>query len=290
MKEEEENLNEQIIKESDGDDKFNEMNEKKKNKMIIFIILIIILIILISFIIIIVLANKDKNETPSPSPSPENSNLYFEPSSGLHTHTIIFMPGLTNKPEDFVKVLTKKISISKRNTTKIVILRAPLQNVTVLDGKKNYSWFDIYSFPVNSSNAYNFTEVKSASKTLIQIIQEEVALLDGKYDKIIIGGHSQGAIVSMYTSYTQEYMLGGVISFSGFFPPQGQILPNKEKLNVYFAFGDDDHIISPIFFNETIKDIIDNEGFKLYIYPNHGHSVCRNETIDVGYFLDKIME
>ena len=244
------------------------------------------MIILISFIIIIVLINKDKN---SPS-TPENQNLYFEPSSGVHTHTIIFMPGLTNTPEDFVNVLTNRISISKRNTTKVVILRSPLQNVTVLNGEKNYSWFDIYSFPINSSNTYNFTEVKSASKTLAQIIQEEVALLDGKYDKIIIGGHSQGAIVSMYTSYTKEYMLGGVISFSGFFPPQGEILPNKEKLNVYFAFGDVDDKISPIFFNETIKDIKDNEGFKLYIYPNHTHSVCNNETIDVGIFLDKIMK
>ena len=285
MKDEEKNLNQQILVKND-DNKNNEVNIKKINKMIIFIILIIILIILISFIIIIVLINKDKN---SPS-TPENQNLYFEPSSGVHTHTIIFMPGLTNTPEDFVNVLTNRISISKRNTTKVVILRSPLQNVTVLKDEKNYSWFDIYSFPINSSNTYNFTEVKSASKTLAQIIQEEVALLDGKYDKIIIGGHSQGAIVSMYTSYTKEYMLGGVISFSGFFPPQGEILPNKEKLNVYFAFGDVDDKISPIFFNETIKDIKDNEGFKLYIYPNHTHSVCNNETIDVGIFLDKIMK
>jgi len=286
MKDEEDNLSEKMITKSDDNNKFNEINTKKRNKMIIFIISIIILIILISLIIIIFLLNKDKNE-PS---TPESSNLYFEPTSGVHTHTIIFMPGLTNKPEDFVNVLTNRISISKRNTTKVVILRAPLQNVTVLNGEKNYSWFDIYSFPINSSNNYNFTEVKSASKTLIQIIQEEVSLLDGKYDKIIIGGHSQGAVVSMYTSYTQEYMLGGVISFSGFFPPQGEILPNKEKLNIYFAFGDVDNIISPIFFNETIKDIKDNEGFKLYIYPNHAHSVCENETIDVGIFLDKIME
>ena len=286
MKDEEDNLSEKMITKSDDNNKYNEINTKKKYKIIIFITLIIILIILISLIIIILLLNKDKNE-PSTT---ENSNLYFEPSSGVHTHTIIFMPGLTNKPEDFVNVLTNRISISKRNTTKVVILRAPIQNVTVLNGEKNYSWFDIYNFPINSSNNYNFTEVKSASKTLDKIIQEEVALLDGKYDKIIVGGHSQGAIVSMYTSYIQEYMLGGVISFSGFFPPQGEILQNKEKLNVYFAFGDVDNIISPIFFNETIKDIKDNEGFKLYIYPNHAHSVCENETVDVGIFLDKIME
>ena len=117
MKDEEKNLNQQILVKND-DNKNNEVNIKKINKMIIFIILIIILIILISFIIIIVLINKDKN---APS-TPENQNLYFEPSSGVHTHTIIFMPGLTNTPEDFVNVLTNRISISKRNTTKVVIL------------------------------------------------------------------------------------------------------------------------------------------------------------------------
>ena len=285
MKDEEENLNDEILMKSDNNNKYNEINSKKKNRMIIIIILTIIFIILISLFIIII-SNKDKNEIPTSN----NQNLYFEPSSGVHSHTIIFMPGLTNTPEDFVNVLTKRISLSKRNTTKVVILRSPLQKVTVLDGEKNYSWFDIYCFPMNSSNTYNFTEIKSASKTLAQVIQEEVALLEGKYDKIIIGGHSQGAIVSMYTSYTQEYMLGGVISFSGFFPPQGEILPNKEKLNVYFAFGDSDNIISPEFFNETIKYIKGNEGFKLYIYPNHTHSVCNNEIIDVGNFLDTIME
>jgi flagellar basal body-associated protein FliL len=83
MKDEEKNLNEQMLVKND-DNKINEVNIKKINKMIIFIILIIILIILISFIIIIVLINKDKN---APS-TPENQNLYFEPSSGVHTHTI----------------------------------------------------------------------------------------------------------------------------------------------------------------------------------------------------------
>ena len=143
---------------------------------------------------------------------------------------------------------------------------------------------------MGSRNDYNFTEIKAASKILSQVIQEEVALLDGKYDKIILGGHSQGAIVSMYTSYTKEYMLGGVFSFSGFLPPQEEILQNKEKLNVYFGFGDADYIINPEFFSETIKDIKDNEGFKLYIYPNHTHYVCRKEITDVSIFLDKIME
>ena len=289
MKDEEDNLNEQILIKEDND-KDNEINIKKRNKLAIIIILIIILIAVITLIIIIVNTNKGKNESPTPSPTPKSPHLYFEPSSGVHTHTIIFMPGLTNTPEDFADVLTKRISISRRNTTKVVILRSSLQNVTVLNNTINYSWFDIYSFPINSSSTYNFTELKAASKTLEQIIQEEVTLLDGKYDKIIIGGHSQGAMLSMYTSYTQEYMLGGVISFSGFFPPQGEILPNKEKLNVYFAFGDADNLISPQFFNETIKDIKDNEGFKLYIYPNHAHSVCNDEIIDVGNFLDKIME
>ena len=139
MEGEEEDLDEKMIIKCNN---YNKLNTKKKIGIIIIVSLIIIFIILISILIIKLSLSKDENEAPTQ----KNQNLYFEPSSGVHTHTIIFMPGLTNTPEDFVNVLTKKISISKRNTTKVVLLRTPLQNVTALNGTKNYSWFDIYSF------------------------------------------------------------------------------------------------------------------------------------------------
>ena len=281
--------NEEILTKNDNNWNLDtyDNNNKKRNIILMLITILIILILIIIIVTIIIVKNIDDDE-----PINDNSNknnLIFEPSSGIHTHSIIFMPGLTNTPEDFAPVLTQNLTYLKQNTTRLIILRSPIQKVSVLDGKENYSWFDIYYFPINSSSSFNFNELKEASNTLRQVINEEAKELGGKYDKIYIGGHSQGAMISLYTGYNFEHLLGGIISFSGILPPQGEVLPGKEDLNVYCGFGDSDNIITPDFFYETIESIKNYKGFNLYIYPNHTHSVILQEIIDAGDLLNKIM-
>ena len=251
--------------------------------------LIILSIILIILIIIILIKYKDEKQNED-NKNTNSTHLYIEPSSKVHNFTIIFMPGLSNTPEDFKNLLTQRISISKRNITKIIILRSTKQNVSVYGGEKNYSWFDIYNFPMNSNTSYNFEDLKNSSNILRGIIEDEAKLLNGQYNKIIIGGHSQGAIVSLYTAYNVKYMLGGVISFCGFLPPQEKALPEKKELNVYFCYGDKDDVISPIFYNKTCEDIKNFTGFNLHIYHNQTHPICDDEIKDSGEFLDRIMK
>ena len=262
---------------NDKDNKIENKNRSKKY-LIIIIILVILLIISLITVIIIVSALKNTNNDNS-SKKQDSSPIYIKPSSGVHTHTIIFLPGLTNTPEDFLKVLTSYVTFNKRNTTKIVILRSQLQEVTVLNGTKNYSWFDIYYFPLNSSNSYNVEELKISSNILKNYIEEEAKKLNNNYEKIIIGGHSQGAMLSLFTGYTFKYKLGGVISWSGVLPPikKEDILPEKEKLNVFYSYGLLDNIIIPEYFSKSINDIKDFDGFNISIYPNQTHSVGRNE-------------
>ena len=248
------------------------------------------MIIAVTIVVIIILL-KDDNNNDSPSKKDDPSHVYIDPSSGVHTHTIIFMPGLTNTPENFISALTQKLSYNKKNTTRLVILRSQLHEVTALNGTQNYSWFDIYYFPMNSSDSFNFDDLKKSSDLLKDIIEEEVSKLDKNYDKIIVGGHSQGAMISLYTGYTFKNKIGGVVALSGALPPikREDILPEKENLNVFFAYGDSDDIICPQYFNESIKDIVDFEGLNITIYPNHAHYVDRKELEDVGAFLDNIM-
>ena len=283
-----EDLGEQIIQNENSFDEVKSNNRKCR----VLIGLIILSIILIILIIIILIKYKDERQNEKQNEDNKNTNsthLYIEPSSKVHNFTIIFMPGLSNTPEDFKNLLTQRISISKRNITKIIILRSTKQNVSVYGGEKNYSWFDIYNFPMNSSTSYNFEDLKNSSKILRNIIEEEANLLNKQYNKIIIGGHSQGAIISLYTAYNVEYMLGGVISFCGFLPPQESVLPGKENLTVYYCFGDRDDVITPSFYNETCKNIEKYKGFKKYIYPNQSHPICDDEIKDSGNFLDTIM-
>ena len=59
---------------------------------------------------------------------------------------------------------------------------------------------------------------------LVKLIKQEAKQLNGKYQNIFIGGHSQGACLSLYTVYSIKELLGGVISCSGVLFPEVEIV------------------------------------------------------------------
>ena len=247
--------------------------------MILFLIAIISIILFFSL-----RKDKKKNDDDIKVLPP----FVFNSTSGNHTHTIIFMPGFSNIPEDFRNVFTNRINFSKKNDTNIVILRSPLTDVSVTKSK-NYSWFDIYNFPLDEFSDINLEELKKSAKVLEKVINNEVNILNGDYGKIIVGGHSQGAAISLYHAYTAKNIYGGVFAFSGFLSP-GEISDEKRKMKVYFGYGDQDDVITPSFINKTLEKVMDFEGFDLHIYKNHKHYVHRNETRDAGIFLDNLIK
>ena len=266
--------------------KLDESSSNFKQRLIVFIVLIILfLIIFISMIVLYSLNNKKgKNEDDVEVLPP----LVFNSTSGNHTHTIIFMPGYSNTPENFINQFTKKINFTKKNDTTIIILRSPMNYVTV-QKSKNYSWFDIYDFPLDNFSDLNLDDLKKSAKVLEKVVNNEVNLLNGNYEKIIVGGHSQGAAISLYQAYTSQKKYGGVFAFSGFLSP-GEISEDKRNMKVYFGYGDQDDVIIPSFINKTLERVMDFEGFDLHIYKNHKHYVHRNQSTDAGIFLDNLIK
>ena len=83
--------------------------------------------------------------------------LVLNSTSGNHTHTIIFLPGFSNVPEDFVVVFTNRLNYTKKNDTNVVILRSPLTYTSFVNST-NYSWFEMYQFPLHNDSDYNLNE------------------------------------------------------------------------------------------------------------------------------------
>ena len=268
---EEELLSEKIIN-------MDDLSPKSKQKIIFFVIFgILILIIIITLIIVFSL--KEKNEEIEPP-------LIINATSGNHTHTIIFMPGYSNTPEDFKKIFTQKINFTKKNDTTIIILRSPLVDVSI-SHNKNYSWFDIYSFPLENYSCFNFEDLKKSAKVLEKVIDSEANVLNGRYDRIIIGGHSQGACISLYEGYMSDKNILGIFAFSGVLP-EGEVKDSKKNLQTYFGYGDNDDVILPSFMSQSIERIENFTGFHKYVYKNHKHYVNRNETNDAAAFIENI--
>lgn len=66
------------------------------------------------------------------------------PQTGPHTQTIIWLHGLGDSAHGFKELFTDG-DISVPPGTKIILPTAPNRKVTLLDGKEEFSWFDIKS-------------------------------------------------------------------------------------------------------------------------------------------------
>jgi phospholipase/carboxylesterase len=251
---------------------------KKKKKIIISVVIALVLIIIISIILVFTIKRGGEIKP----------YLVYNATSGNHTHTIIFMPGYSNQPEDYKNQFENKIKFTKKPDTTIVILRSPKRNIT-FNKSVNFAWYDIIKTPLSNFSDLDLDGLKNSAKVLENYIDNEANVLNGDYGKIIIGGHSQGASIALYQAYTGKHLLGGVYAFSGFLPP-GNVTEDKRKLNAYLGFGDADDVILPSFINQTIERIKGFEGFNLYIYKNHKHHVCTNQTKDASKFLDRIIK
>ena len=151
----------------------------KQKILIVSIIILVVLIIIITLIVVFSLRDSNNDDIEERPP------LIFNSTSGNHTHTIIFMPGYSNQPEDFKNFFINRIQFSKKNDTNIVILRSPLVYSSTMK-KKDYSWFDIYKLPIDNFSVVNFEDFNRSAEVLEKFVNNEVNILNGSYEKIII--------------------------------------------------------------------------------------------------------
>lgn len=260
----------------------NKMEYPSKANFILISIIVIIIICLFTFLFPSLYSDNNLEKNLSNI----NKPIIIEPKEKKYTHCIIFLPGLGTSPKYFLSMLTEKFNINKKNTTKIIILDPPKMKLS--NGRYMRSWFDI-TLPVDSNKNYNFEDAKKSSNFLKTIIEKEAKLLNNNYKKIFIGGHSQGAFISLLTAYTINYDLGGVLAFCGGLFPETKILKNKEKLNVFICNGYNDPLVPFKFHSKSIKKIEKYEGVEKHYYEHSGHSIEDEAIEDLCKYLNRVM-
>ena len=284
-KEDKEDKEEYLMNDFEENDLKISEDKKFKYKIVIIIAISLLAIGILTVVVLILLKegksnnNKDPVEVLPP--------IIINPTEE-YTHCIIWLHGLDNSPENFLNLFKEEVPFIKKNNTKIILMRAPYQIISI-NNFNITSWFDLLSFPINNSESYNFTDANKSRRVLEKVINQEAELLNGKYQNIFVGGHSQGACISLYTAYNFKELLGGVLACSGILFPQGKIVGDKNKLKVFLAHGDKDESIPFSFHKETVKRIENFEGVRKYYYRNHGHDITDYEKVDMSGFLNDSM-
>ena len=217
----------------------------------------------------------------------KNSHIHMTPIGGKYTYLIIFLHGLGDCPGSYLEFFQNEDVLPENIPIKIICLQSPF---LLRNGFPYPSWFTISKFPVDSEECCDFEEVKKSVHKIESVIEEEVKLLDGKYENIFVGGFSQGACLSLYAALTCKHLLGGVIACSGFLFSQTKISEESKGLKIFVGHGEKDNVISFKLNQESLKPIENLTELNRFTYPNLAHSFCEKEIQDIKNFLTNSMK
>ena len=215
--------------------------------------------------------------------------LVVEPS-GTHDASIIWMHGLGASAYDFVDMPR----LINRPGTRWIFPNAPVRPVTLNNGWKMPSWFDIRYLAGESEGERECPiEAQESSEMIGNMIEAEHAK-GIPYDRIALIGFSQGGAMSLYTGCRFPHRIAGMACLSGYllFPEQHLNASSdvNRKTPILLCHGTRDDMV-PFTSGEQSVDLLRENGWEVEFesYPMF-HEVCMPEINRVEEFLTKILD
>lgn len=163
----------------------------------------------------------------------------------------------------------------------VVFARAPYTHSV-----GRYKWYDV-DFKTGKP-ILNEEQAQVSLMVLDQFIQELKLKHKFDHNKIIVGGFSQGAIMSYSLALTKPGVIAGIISLSGRILMETNLNVNREKvqnLNALVIHGVKDQVL-PITYARTAKKLLDKYQVKVSYYElQTGHTINQEVIIEMNKWL-----
>ena len=209
-------------------------------------------------------------------------DIHLIPKDGIYSNLLIWLHGFGSEPGEYVPIFdgSGEIDIIPPKT-KVILLSAPIMPITKMGGRTVSSWYNLIQ-----GDEIDFNDIIKNSQKVMKIIKNEGKKIG--YDKIIVGGFSQGACMSYYIGYNLPFILGGIIVCSGKLFEDVEILKENEKLKVFIGHGDQDNVILYSKMEKSIERISNKDNLDFHVYKNCSHQISHDEFNDIGKFIEKI--
>ena len=205
-------------------------------------------------------------------------------SKGPPIGSVIFLHGLGADGFDFQEIFTRL----QFNKIRFILPHATYQPITINQGFEMRAWYDLYDLSLEKDE--DEIGMKRSSVFIYQLIEEQISLgIDS--NKIIIGGFSQGAVMSFYLGLRYQKKLGGIAALSGYLPLKEKLLNpiQNDLINIpiFMAHGLYDNVINITIANnsfEKLSNKFTSTNFEKY---EMGHEICEKEIDDLSIFFNQ---
>lgn len=203
-----------------------------------------------------------------------------------HSATLIFLHGLGDTGHGWASAIGE----IRQPYMKVICPTAPTMPVTLNNGFKMPSWFDLKSLEARGPE--DEAGIKKASESIQSMIDAEER--EGiPANRIVLGGFSQGGALALYSALTYKKPLAGVIGLSCWLPLHKSFpaaLADNKDTPILQCHGDCDPIVPYKWGQLTasiLKSIVKNTEFRTY--RGLMHSSSDEEMKDLKAFIEKIL-
>ena len=207
----------------------------------------------------------------------------------LHKHTLIWLHGLGGTALEWIDLFrsTEEIKLVSPETTKVVLLSAPIKEISIYRDLPATSWYNV----CHIGGAYMDCEkdVDESCELIEQQIRDESKYLNSEYSNIIIGGFSQGCAMALAVALKFPKILGGVCGFSGVLLQFVEVDESKKEMPIFLYHGESDHVIPSKIALKSYRRLQD-KGFNVTLMTEDGlnHSISYRGLENAQHFISSI--
>jgi predicted esterase len=212
-------------------------------------------------------------------------------SKGRHIYTLILLHGMYKNHESLLE--TSKYIQERLNNVKIILPDAPKITVNWPTGDE-YNISSWYNYYTRKDGLMDYDEIDKKDfnkqiKRISKLIKDEIDILKGKSERIILGGISQGGTIALHVALTLPFKIKSVLGIHTLFLKD--MIKNYEKLNdipIYLFSGRNDKIYN-IKLQEQSNDILlkNNYLIKWHIENNLQH--CEYSEKEIEFIINSII-
>lgn len=200
--------------------------------------------------------------------------LFFE-KIGSPMHTIIFLHGLGADCHDF-EFFSRVIQAPQGHGWQLILPQAPIRSLSVYGGTNMSAWYDFLHF--DSDPRENQTHLHDVSIMLSRLLNKVCSENRSVGGKVVLGGFSQGAVVSLNSAARLSFPIDGVIALSGYWLAPAQI---RQRPSVFVGHGENDQVIPIAYAKNSYHGMLE-KGFELSLHQYAmDHQVCDQEISDM---------